>query len=219
VGWYECTVTDNFFNYVRTQETGMKVDARWFALTDDTGFGFIVKGGGSIPAPPNGLGTIDTSLIQFNALHYAPSDLTPPPGNNLASLSQKPHQLKKMDDIALRVVIASTGLGGDNSWGAYPMDAYRINVNNMTYRFNYSIMPIQSLDKDFATAYASAPYSTAASEMRKKVKELAGLVVKKYPNNATATATATEAEELATASFALMSELQNVYNKLDALLR
>ncbi|MDR2562163.1 MAG: DUF4981 domain-containing protein [Holophagales bacterium] len=219
VGQYESTVTGNFFNYVRTQETGMKVDVRWFAMTDDAGFGFLVKGGGTMPAPPNGPSTTDTSLIQFNALHYAPEDLTPPPGNDLASLSQKPHQLKKRDDITLRVAIASTGLGGDNSWGAYPMDAYRINVNNMTYRFNYSILPIQALDSGFATAYAHAPYNPAANEMQKKIMELSGQAAKKQPADATTAATIAEAKELATADFALMSELQKMHNKLDALLR
>ncbi|MDR2697345.1 MAG: DUF4981 domain-containing protein, partial [Holophagales bacterium] len=218
VGLYESTVTDNFFNYVRTQETGMKVDTRWFALTDDKGFGMVVKGGGNIPAQ-NGSGTIDTPLIQFNALRYMPEDLTPSPGNNLAALSQKPYQLKKRDDITLRVAITSTGLGGDNSWGAYPMDAYRVNVNNRMYRFNYSIMPVQNLNKDFATAYANAPYDTTLNEMRKSVKKLAGLAAEKYPGNASVTATATKAEELATANFALLSELRDVYNKLNALLQ
>jgi len=219
VGLYECTVTDNFFNYVRTQETGMKVDTRWFALTNDAGFGFIVKGGGNVPEPPNGPGAMDTSLIQFNALHYAPEDLTPLPGNDLASLSKKPYQLKKRDDITLRVAIASTGLGGDNSWGAFPMDKYRINVNNMTYKFNYSILPIQALDSGFAAAYARSPYSLAANEMQKKIMELTVQAAKKHPANAAAAATIAEAKELATADFALMSELQKMYNKLDTLLR
>ncbi|MCL2153412.1 MAG: DUF4981 domain-containing protein, partial [Oscillospiraceae bacterium] len=157
VGINEQTVTDNFFNYIRTQETGMKVDTRWFALTDDDGFGMVFKGGGRIPTPPNTTTMVNTPYIQFNALHYRPEDLHPAPGNTTATLTVHPYQLVKRDDITLRVAITSTGLGGDNSWGAYPLTAYRVNVNGKTYTYNYSIMPVDKLDIDAAFNYAALP--------------------------------------------------------------
>ena len=160
VGINEMTVDENFTAYSRTQETGFKVDTRWFALTDDAGFGMLVKGGGIIPTPPNTSTMVDTPLIQFSALHYTPEDLTP--SNNSAGLLRHPYQLVKRDDITLRVAITSTGVGGDNMWGATPLIPYRVNVNNNTYIYNYSIMPVEELDIEDAFDYAAlAPYEDA----------------------------------------------------------
>ncbi len=162
VGFNEMTVEDNFTAYSRTQETGFKVDTRWFALTDDDGFGMLVKGGGTIPTPPNTDTMADTSLIQFSALHYTPEDLTPAPGNTAAGLLYHPYQLTKRDEITLRVVITSTGVGGDNMWGATPLTPYRVNVNNKTYIYNYSILPVEELNIENAFDFAAlAPYEDA----------------------------------------------------------
>ncbi len=208
----QSTVTDNYFQYVRAQETGMKVDTRWFALTDDNGFGMVFKGSGTIPTPPNSATVADTSLIQFNALHYRAEDFNPLPGNDAASLFVHPYQLTKRNDITLRVAITSTGVGGDNSWGAYPMTPYRVEVNNKTYNFNYSILPVESLDVNFATTFANAPYDDATTAMKNELAALADAMTESFPGVETELVAA--ARTLSAAKFALKSEIKPVYDVL-----
>lgn len=60
VGLYKSTVTEQYFPYVRPQETGNREDVRWAALTDDEG---------------NGLLAIADDLLSVTALHFKPTDL------------------------------------------------------------------------------------------------------------------------------------------------
>jgi hypothetical protein len=204
VGINKCTVTDNFGNYVRAQETGMKVDVRWFALTDDDGFGMIFKGNGRIPTPPGSTTLANTSLIQFNALHYRPDDLHPAPGNNQASVTVHPYQLTKRDDITLRVAITSTGVGGDNSWGAFPMTDYRVNVNGKTYTYNYTITPVDDL-------YATDTFG--ASELQGYTYEIANNAEKIYP--AKAAELVADAKKLsAPDNIPAIPDLKDIYKQL-----
>ena len=44
VGRYEDTVSNQFYPYIRPQETGNKTDVRWVSLLDAQGFGLKVTG-------------------------------------------------------------------------------------------------------------------------------------------------------------------------------
>jgi beta-galactosidase len=60
-GIYGQTVSDQFFPYVRPQETGTKTDVRWWKIMDRQGKGLLI--------------TADSSLLSMSALHYFDSDL------------------------------------------------------------------------------------------------------------------------------------------------
>jgi len=109
VGLYRGTVADQFFNYIKPQETGNKEAVRWLALTDAAGRGVLAIG---------------DPLLSANALHPTSDDLTYP--------TQKgnfyPYQLPARKTVTLNLDLKQRGLGGDQSWGALPHPAFRLDV-------------------------------------------------------------------------------------------
>ncbi|RHO16994.1 hypothetical protein DW225_10205, partial [Ruminococcus sp. AM18-44] len=76
--------------------------------------------------------------IEFNALEYTPEQLT----NSLHS-----YLLPESDSVIWRLNYKQMGLGGDNSWGAKPLDKYQIPANQ-TYSYTYTLKPISTSDVD-----------------------------------------------------------------------
>ncbi len=119
VGVYTDTVDNFFVRYIRPQETGMRTDVRWVAVTNDKGAGLVALG-----AP----------LLQVNALHFTPEDLDGP---------RHPEELKRRPETILRLVHAHTGMGGDDSWskGGMPHPEFRVQPKG-TYRFAVRLVPL-----------------------------------------------------------------------------
>ena len=107
VGLYSGKVRDQFFNYIKPQETGNKEGVRWIALTDAEGRGLLAVGHPRLSA---------------NALHYTTDDLF--------CATQKenfyPYQLPQRETVTLNLDLRQRGLGGDNSWGALPHEPFRL---------------------------------------------------------------------------------------------
>lgn len=123
IGQYSGAVKDQFFPYIKPQETGNKTDVRWVALTNNDGAGLMAIG---------------SPVIEANALHYAPEDLDGP---------KHPHELQYREDITLRLNYKQMGLGGDNSWGAKPHAPYML-LANKTYNYSYTLRPIPANTND-----------------------------------------------------------------------
>ena len=112
VGVYDSTVEQQFFaDYTEPGETGNKVDVRWLALRNKKGAGLLAIG---LP------------LLSANALHYGTQDL---------NVGEHPFELPHRDTITLNLDLRQQGVGGDDSWGAWPHDEYMIAVQNYSYRF------------------------------------------------------------------------------------
>lgn len=159
VNVWNSTVTDNFINYIQTQETGNKIDIRWYALTDDNGFGMLIKAGQFAGnAYPSGSIANKDNVLEVNALHYSPKELNGGATSfSTANPSYSPWQMKGDNgNTFLRVNMASTGIGGDNSWGALPLTQYIIVAQNRTFEYNYSMIPVESFDADAVMASSKA---------------------------------------------------------------
>ena len=91
VGTWHTTVTDNFFPYIQSSETGNHVGTRWLTLTDDTGFGLRI--------------TAETP-IEFSALHYTAEEL---------DRGVHPYELNREEDTILRLNAIQIGIGGDDT--------------------------------------------------------------------------------------------------------
>lgn len=116
VGVYEDSVKNQFFHYIRPQESGYKTDVRWLSLTNGEGHGLRIEG----PQP-----------ICFSALHYRTEDLDP----GLSKKQRHPTDLSPDDRVYLHVDLAQRGLGGDNSWGALPHEPYRLLDKKYSYSY------------------------------------------------------------------------------------
>jgi beta-galactosidase len=121
VGLYRGTVSEQYFPYIKPQETGNKEGVRWLTLTDTQGRGLLAVG-----AP----------LLSASALHPTAEDLFC--GDPTQPFYQ--FMIPKRDTIALHLDLKQKGLGGDNSWGAWPHPEYRISPWPMHYRFRLRIL-------------------------------------------------------------------------------
>ncbi len=111
VGIYSGAVEDQFFaDYTEPGESGNKADVRWIALQK-----------GSI-----GLLAVGMPLLSANALHYTAEDL-----NAARHAFQLPHR----DFISLNLDLKQQGVGGDDSWGAWPHNDFLIPAQDYSYSF------------------------------------------------------------------------------------
>jgi beta-galactosidase len=112
VGRYHGAVEEQFYaDYTEPGESGNKVDARWVTLTNGKGIGLLAIG---------------QPLLSVNALHYGTEDL---------NAGKHAFQLPRRDFITLDLDLKQQGVGGDNSWGAWPHEQFLIPCQEYTYRF------------------------------------------------------------------------------------
>ena len=121
IGRYESTVTDQYYPYIRPQETGNKTDVRWLTLLDKDGFGLKITG---------------LQPLSFSALHFTPEDLDP----GLTRKMQHQVDVVPQKNIFLHVDLKQRGLGGDNSWGMLPHKAYRLFDEKYSYSYKIQLI-------------------------------------------------------------------------------
>ncbi|MBI9016817.1 MAG: DUF4981 domain-containing protein [Phycisphaerae bacterium] len=117
VGVYSGSVADNIFGYVRPQENGNKTDTRWMTLTNQQGDGWRFTG---------------SPLFDFSVWPYTAETLEATTHNN---------ELEADDNVmTVNIDLKQRGVGGDNSWGALPMNKYRLLEKQ--YSYSFAICPI-----------------------------------------------------------------------------
>jgi len=119
-GLFGGLVSEQFHPYVRPQETGNKTGIRWLALRDDDGVGLLVMG--------------DT-LLSASALNYRQEDLDDGPRKD----QRHSRELRPRELVALNVDYRQMGVAGINSWGAMPLDEYRLPYGE--YRVRLTLRP------------------------------------------------------------------------------
>ena len=111
-GLYSGTVDEQFFaDYTEPGESGNKVDVRWLALTNGKGAGLLAIG---------------QPLLSANALHYGTDDM---------NAGKHAFELPRRNDITLNLDLKQRGVGGDDSWGAWPYDSFLIPCQEYAYSF------------------------------------------------------------------------------------
>ncbi|HZR18633.1 MAG TPA: glycoside hydrolase family 2 TIM barrel-domain containing protein [Verrucomicrobiae bacterium] len=111
-GMYRGKVGEQFYaDYTKPGETGNKVDARWIALTNGKGIGLLAVG---------------EPLLSANALHYGTEDL---------NAGKHAFELPRRDFITLNLDLKQQGVGGDDSWGAWPHEQFLIPCQEYSYSF------------------------------------------------------------------------------------
>ncbi len=115
VGRYEAGVEDFMSPYVSPQEMGYRTETRWVAITDEQGYGLLFSG---------------EPLLCFSALPYTNEDLTQETRG-----SKHPVDVERRDFVALNIDYGQMGVGGDDSWGAWPHKQYLLPAQEYQYRF------------------------------------------------------------------------------------
>lgn len=117
MGVWSGKVADQFYPYIRPQETGNKTGVRWASLTDGNGRGIMV----------HGLQPLDVS-----ALDVTPENLDPGLLKHQMHNSDVRHDRHK---VYLNVDLGQRGLGGDDSWGRPPHAPYQLSDRRYSYGF------------------------------------------------------------------------------------
>ena len=120
IGVYTDDADNQYFPYIRPQESGTKSDIRWWKQTDATGLGLQVK---------------SCTPFYASALHFDTEELD----DGDEKEQRHSFDLKKSKFTNLFLDAAHMGVGGENSWGAWPLEKYRIHYGNKT--FNFVLIP------------------------------------------------------------------------------
>jgi len=116
LGVYKSSVADQYFPYIRPQENGNKTDVRWWRVTNAQGLG---------------LEFYSDAPLSMSSLNYATADLDEglqKHNVHAGDLSPRPYTVVHIDK-------AQYGLACVNSWGATPLEQYKLHYGDYSYSF------------------------------------------------------------------------------------
>ncbi|MEL6923140.1 MAG: glycoside hydrolase family 2 TIM barrel-domain containing protein, partial [Bacteroidota bacterium] len=121
VAFYESSIFGQAHSYISPQETGYKTDVRHALLHDGKKCGLKITG---------------HPLFSFSALPYSPKQLTRTAWGSLHSID-----LQVEEKISVCLDHRQMGVGGVDSWGALPLEKYRIFPKPMQFSFTLQAVP------------------------------------------------------------------------------
>lgn len=116
IGIYTDDADNQYFPYIRPQESGTKGDIRWWKQTDATGFGVAVK---------------SCKPFYASAIHFDTEELD----DGEEKDQRHSFDLKKSKYTNLFLDGEHYGVGGTNSWGYWPLEPYRVHYGDKTFTF------------------------------------------------------------------------------------
>ena len=118
IGLYKQTADEQFFPYIRPQETGTKTDIRWWQQSNQEGFGLRIQ---------------SSEPFTASALHYNIMDLD----EGKQKAQRHSPQVPKSNYTELSLDKVQTGVGGINSWNkdAQAMPQYRVKYESRLFQF------------------------------------------------------------------------------------
>ena len=122
LGLYRQSVDEQFYSYIRPQETGTKTDIRWWKQLNDAG---------------RGLQIVADAPFSASALHYTIESLD----DGWDKAQNHSPEVKEANLTNLCIDKAQMGLGCVNSWGAWPLPQYQLPYGD--YEFTFILTPVQ----------------------------------------------------------------------------
>ena len=126
LGIYENKVADEYYPYVRPQESGNHTDVRWFRVLDAKG---------------RGLEFYSNAPMEASALNYLTEDLDDGPTKDKV-IGRHSGDLRERPLTQVHIQQRQMGLGCVNSWGAWPRQTYLLPYQD--YDFVFAIRPVKS---------------------------------------------------------------------------
>ena len=125
LGVYGAKVKDEYYPYVRPQESGNHTDVRWFRVLDDKGCG---------------LEFYSNAPIEASALKFLTEDLDDGVTKD-KKIGRHSGDLVERAQTQVHIQQRQMGLGCVNSWGAWPRAEYMVPCQD--YDFTFAIRPIR----------------------------------------------------------------------------
>lgn len=123
LGIYRQSVSEQFYPYIRQQETGTKTDIRWWRVLDASG---------------RGLQVVAAAPFSASALHYTIESLDEGPRK------QNGHspEVEEADLTNLCIDLKQMGLGCEDSWGRIARPEYQLPYGD--YEFTFILTPVSA---------------------------------------------------------------------------
>ena len=115
MGIYKSTAQEQYVPYISPQENGGKTDINWLKLKDEKKNSLTIEG---------------LKPFFMSVLPFSPEALTREKRGSLHTID-----VQEEDKISVCVDYLHMGIGGENSWGAFPMDKYRISAEECKFGF------------------------------------------------------------------------------------
>ena len=125
IGVYENKVANEYYPYVRPQESGNHTDVRWFRVVNAAG---------------NGLEFYSNAPMEASALNYLTEDLDDGASKDKV-IGRHSGDLIERPLTQVHIQQRQMGLGCVNSWGAWPRAEYQMPYKD--YDFTFAIRPIK----------------------------------------------------------------------------
>jgi len=122
LGVYRSSVADQYFPYIRPQENGNKTDVRWWRVLNADG---------------KGLEFYSDAPLSMSSLNYTTADLdggAVKRNIHAGDLTPRPYTVVHIDK-------AQYGLACVNSWGATPLEQYKLHWGD--YSYSFVIVPVR----------------------------------------------------------------------------
>jgi beta-galactosidase len=122
LGRYRQLVKDQYYPYIRPQESGTRTGLRYWSVTDIDGRGLTIRSDAPFSA---------------SALPYLQDDLD----DGFAKEQRHSGELRPRDVTVVSFDLKQMGVGCQNSWGAWPWPEYLLPFGD--YTFNTVITPVK----------------------------------------------------------------------------
>ena len=122
LGVYDQKLSEQYWPYLRPQESGNKTQVRWWRVTNDKGMGLEFR---------------STVPMECSALPYMTDDLSV--GEEKAQ--QHSGDLIERPFTSVHISQRQMGIGCVNSWGAWPRPEYQMPYED--YSFQFAIIPVK----------------------------------------------------------------------------
>ncbi|MFI1773406.1 glycoside hydrolase family 2 TIM barrel-domain containing protein [Thalassobellus citreus] len=119
VGLYKESVLNDYYAYIRPQESSNKTDVRWFALTNTKGIGLKITG--------------ISKNLSISAWPYTTNDI---------DNAQHTYDLVARDFITVNIDYKQMGLGGDDSWSLNALPHKEFRIPSKDYSYSFLIEPV-----------------------------------------------------------------------------
>ena len=122
IGVYKQKVSEQYWGYVRPQESGNKTQVRWWKMRDKQGRGLLFESNAPMECSALPFLTDDLSLGENKGQHHS-------------------GDLMERKFVSVHISQKQMGMGCVNSWGAWPRQEYLIPYQD--YDFQFVITPVK----------------------------------------------------------------------------
>jgi beta-galactosidase len=123
LGLYRQTVQEQFYSYIRPQENGNKTQVRWWKMLETGGTGLMFHSDAPLSA---------------SALNYSIESLC----DGWNKEQKHSQEVSPVDYVNVCIDHRQYGLGCVNSWGALPIEEYRLPYQD--YEYSFVISPVRN---------------------------------------------------------------------------